>query len=157
MSTTLLSAQIQMNPEDYDGYEDPPPYTPPPAATDEGEGTVVSGDAEEAAPPVQGHWDKRLTPFQKLCLLKSFKEEEVRALLHSTAQPLNRSSSIIQPIYTMCFTCMVLHNTHLHPTTATTATVNTVCHHTGRCPFAGHSFHQMSPSPSRLPRQSPTL
>lgn len=70
-----------MNPEDYDGYEDPPPYTPPPAAT-EGEGTVAGGDAEEA-PPVQGHWDKRLTPFQKLCLLKSFKEEEVRASLHN--------------------------------------------------------------------------
>lgn len=70
------STQIQMNPEDYEGYEEPPPYTPPPVPT-EGEGTATDGDTEEV-PPVQGHWDKRLTAFQKLCLLKSFKEEEVR-------------------------------------------------------------------------------
>lgn len=80
MMFSPLSGQIQMNPEDYDGYEDPPPYTPPPAAT-EGDGAAAGGDAEEA-PPVQGHWDKRLTTFQKLCLLKSFKEEEVRTPLH---------------------------------------------------------------------------
>ena len=78
----LLSAQIQMNPEDYEGYEDPPPYAPPPEPK-EGEGAVAEGNVEEV-PSVQGHWDKRLTAFQKLCLLKSFKEEEVSK--NSTAQ-----------------------------------------------------------------------
>ena len=61
-----------MNPEDYDGYEEPPPYVEP--SNDEEKGEDPGAPAEG----IKGHWDKRLTPFQKLCLLKTFKEEQVR-------------------------------------------------------------------------------
>ena len=57
--------QVHANPPDWDGYPEPSP-PPPQPATEEGE-----------APPVTGHWDKRLTSFQKLIMIKCFKEEKV--------------------------------------------------------------------------------
>ncbi|XP_033099985.1 dynein heavy chain 6, axonemal-like [Anneissia japonica] len=63
--------QVQANPEKWDGYgPTPPPYAPPPE---------VEGD--EAAPQddgkVKGHWNERLTSFQRLMMVKSFMEEKV--------------------------------------------------------------------------------
>jgi dynein heavy chain len=69
---TIKDEKIQMNPEDFDGYEEPPPYVEP--AKEEGEKEEEKGGAPQG---IRGHWDKRLTAFQKLCLLKTFKEEQV--------------------------------------------------------------------------------
>ena len=52
---------MRANPEEYDGYIEPPPF-----------------NAEE--PPTEGpigHWDERLTDFQKLIMVKVFLEEKV--------------------------------------------------------------------------------
>ena len=68
-----------MNPEDFDGYEEPPPYVEP--AKEEGEKEEERGGAPQG---IRGHWDKRLTAFQKLCLLKTFKEEQVRTCVNRT-------------------------------------------------------------------------
>lgn len=36
-------------------------------------------ESAEKKPGVRGHWNRRLTTFQKLILVKSFLEEKVRA------------------------------------------------------------------------------
>ena len=59
--------QIHANPEDWDGYTElnpPPPF-------------VTSEESEGDAAPITGHWDSRLTSFQKLIMIKAFKEEKV--------------------------------------------------------------------------------
>lgn len=58
--------EIHANPQDWDGYTEPNPPALQPASEE--------GDA----PPVSGHWDERLTSFQKLIMVKCFKEEKVR-------------------------------------------------------------------------------
>ena len=61
----LFTFQINANPPDWDGYSElnPPPPQPP---NEEGE-----------IPPITGHWNERLTSFQKLAMVKCFKEEKV--------------------------------------------------------------------------------
>ncbi|XP_071825285.1 dynein axonemal heavy chain 6-like isoform X2 [Apostichopus japonicus] len=65
--------EVRPNPESWDGYgPEPPPYTPPDPPQ----------EGEEAPPPeddgkVKGHWNDRLSSFQKLMLIKSFLEEKV--------------------------------------------------------------------------------
>ena len=72
-----LFPQVYANPPDWDGYTDldPPPPPSPPLPTDGEE-----GGAQEAPPTLRGHWDKRLTSFQKLIMTKAFKEEKVEKL-----------------------------------------------------------------------------
>ena len=67
----INTLQVHANPPDWDGYTElnPPPPPPPPEGDEGGE--------QEAPPTPIGHWDKRLTSFQKLIMTKSFKEEKV--------------------------------------------------------------------------------
>ena len=56
---------MRANPEEYDGYIEPPPF-----------------NAEE--PPSEGpigHWDERMTDFQKLIMVKVFLEEKVSSTI----------------------------------------------------------------------------
>ena len=71
VNCTIGQLEVHANPVDWDGYSDPspPPPQPPPA---EGE-----GEGEEEAATVTGHWDTRLTSFQKLIMVKAFREEKV--------------------------------------------------------------------------------
>ncbi|XP_065911794.1 dynein axonemal heavy chain 6-like [Dysidea avara] len=54
--------QVKVNPEEYSEYVEPPPYNPDEEPPKEG--------------PI-GHWDERLTDFQKLIMVKLFLEEKV--------------------------------------------------------------------------------
>ncbi len=68
--------QIAANPPDWDGYTEPDPPPPqPPKEEGRGEG---EGEGEAEVPPITGHWDERLTSFQKLIMVKCFKEEKVQ-------------------------------------------------------------------------------
>jgi len=53
---------VRANPEEYSEYMEPPPYNPDEEPPKEG--------------PI-GHWDERLTDFQKLIVVKVFLEEKV--------------------------------------------------------------------------------
>ena len=63
LSTTLF--QIRANPET------DPEYGPEPEAPQEGEDMEIMDDGT-----VKGHWNMRLTSFQKLMFFKVFKEEK---------------------------------------------------------------------------------
>ena len=64
---------MNANPLDWDGYSDPtPPPLPAAASSMEGE----KAGAEEPT-SIKGHWDERLTSFQKLIMVKAFREEKV--------------------------------------------------------------------------------
>lgn len=67
--------QIYANPEKFDGYEAEPPEPKP---LKEGE------EPPEYNGKTKGHWDKRLTSFQKLMFIKVFKEEKVCHSLKDT-------------------------------------------------------------------------
>ena len=67
----LGQLEVHANPPDWDGYSNPSPPPPPSPSTGEGEGEGESGAA------VTGHWDTRLTSFQKLIMVKAFREEKV--------------------------------------------------------------------------------
>ncbi|XP_070535810.1 dynein axonemal heavy chain 6-like isoform X2 [Ptychodera flava] len=60
--------EIKLNPDTYEGYGPEPVYEPP-------------KEDEEPTPEdenkIKGHWNTRLTDFQKLIMIKSFKEEKV--------------------------------------------------------------------------------
>lgn len=58
--------EIHANQQDWVGYTEP---NPPPLQSTVEEGEDVS---------MCGHWDERLTSFQKLIMIKCFKEEKVR-------------------------------------------------------------------------------
>jgi len=53
---------VRANPEGYFQYVEPPPYNP---------------DEEPPKEGPTGHWDERLTDFQKLIMVKLFLEEKV--------------------------------------------------------------------------------
>lgn len=53
---------MRANPEEYNDYVDPPPFNPEQPPNDN-EGPI-------------GHWDERLTDFQKLIMVKVFLEEK---------------------------------------------------------------------------------
>lgn len=57
--------EVHGNPPDWDGYTEPSP-PPPEPAPEEGEAASYCG-----------HWDERLTDFQKLIMIKCFEEEKV--------------------------------------------------------------------------------
>lgn len=64
---------MNANPPDWDGYSDPtPPPLPPTASSEEGQKT----DADKS-PGIKGHWNERMTSFQKLIMVKAFREEVV--------------------------------------------------------------------------------
>lgn len=68
-----LWTQVHANPEKDDDYGPLPPEPEP----------VQKGQQQEELQDdgkVKGHWDKRLTSFQKLMFIKVFKEEKVGAL-----------------------------------------------------------------------------
>ena len=66
-----LSLKVNVNPADWDGYTEPNPPPPPPVKDD-----AEAKSADEAA-PVIGHWNERLTEFQKMIMVRIFKEEKV--------------------------------------------------------------------------------
>ena len=62
---------MRPNPEKFDGYgPEPPPYVPP----QEGE---EQEEAKDDGKP-KGHWNDRLTSFQKLIMVKCFMNEKVK-------------------------------------------------------------------------------
>ena len=61
----LGKLEIHANPQDWDGYTEP---NPPNLQSTTEEGDDIS---------ICGHWDERLTSFQKLIMIKCFKEEKV--------------------------------------------------------------------------------
>ncbi|XP_071942686.1 dynein axonemal heavy chain 6-like [Antedon mediterranea] len=72
VSCSMGRLQVRVNPEKWAMYGPvPPPYVPPQEA-----------DGEQAAQPVddgkvKGHWNERLTSFQRLMMVKAFMEEKV--------------------------------------------------------------------------------
>lgn len=62
--------EFSANPQDWEGYTEPNP-PPLPSAPEE-------GDDE---PSICGHWDERLSSFEKLIMIKCFKEEKVIQIL----------------------------------------------------------------------------
>ncbi|XP_071788570.1 dynein axonemal heavy chain 6-like isoform X3 [Asterias amurensis] len=66
--------EVTPNPASWEGYGPvPPPYEPPPPpAEGEDPPAAVEDDGK-----VKGHWNDRLTSFQKLMLVKCFMEEKV--------------------------------------------------------------------------------
>ena len=66
----LLWLQVNANPETSDIYGPEPPEPPP--LNEDGEGQQQQDDGK-----VKGHWQKRLTDFQKLMFIKAFQEEKV--------------------------------------------------------------------------------
>ncbi|XP_022090689.1 dynein heavy chain 6, axonemal-like isoform X2 [Acanthaster planci] len=65
--------EVAPNPASWEGYGPPPPaYEPPPPPPEGEEAPPVEDDGK-----VKGHWDQRLSSFQKLMMVKSFMEEKV--------------------------------------------------------------------------------
>lgn len=60
---------MHANPVSYEGYG-PEPAAPP----DDQDGIPVDDGK------AKGHWDKRLTGFQKMMFIKAFQEEKVNSL-----------------------------------------------------------------------------
>ena len=54
--------EVHANPQNWDGYTEP---NPSPSAHEDEKHSIC------------GHWDERLTSFQKLIMIKCFKEEKV--------------------------------------------------------------------------------
>ncbi|CAH1788942.1 unnamed protein product [Owenia fusiformis] len=65
--------EIHGNPDESPNYGPLPPEPTPPEPPKEGEEPKKEQDDGK----VKGHWDKRLTSFQKLIMIKNFKEEKV--------------------------------------------------------------------------------
>ena len=66
--------QVTPNPASWEGYGPvPPPYEPPPPPAEGEEPPAAVEDDKK----VKGHWNDRLTSFQKLMLVKCFMEEKV--------------------------------------------------------------------------------
>lgn len=65
----LGELEIRLNPKESPDYSvpEPPPYTRPP--------TPKGDESPEPEDDVVGHWEERLSSFQKLILVKNFKEE----------------------------------------------------------------------------------
>ena len=61
----VLSVQVNVNPSNPGEYPKQDPPAPQP--------TQEGGEA----PPITGHWDERLSSFQKLIMVKAFREEKV--------------------------------------------------------------------------------
>lgn len=70
----LTPAKVRANPDDVEYSEPNPP--PPPATTPTNQAGTEDGNNEDV-PPITGHWNSRLTSFQKLILIKAFREEKV--------------------------------------------------------------------------------
>ena len=65
--------QVRPNPKTWEGYGPAPPqWVPPP----EGEEEQQQDDGK-----IKGHYEERLTSFQKLMMIKCFKEESVSSNL----------------------------------------------------------------------------
>lgn len=58
--------EVHANPEEWEGYSNDPPAAAAQPTTD-----------EEDAPVISGQWNERLSSFQKLIMVKCFKEEKV--------------------------------------------------------------------------------
>ena len=65
----LGRVEVHANPQDWDGYTEPNP--PPPSSPQQ------SSTEESDFPSTCGHWEERLTSFQKLIMIKCFEEEKV--------------------------------------------------------------------------------
>ena len=63
--TSVLSVQVNVNPPNPGEYPKQDPPAPQP--------TQEGGES----PPITGHWDERLSSFQKLIMVKAFREEKV--------------------------------------------------------------------------------
>lgn len=63
--------EIDINPKNWDGYVDLTEQTSQRTPETHQDGS------DDIVPPVFIPWDDRLTEFQKLCLIKTFKEEKV--------------------------------------------------------------------------------
>lgn len=89
--------KVRVNPVDWEGYTEPNPPAPPPPPS--GEEAALS--SEETAPLI-GHWNDRLTEFQKLIMVRIFKEEKVRGGIYVVADPLNRIIPGVTPSSHVC-------------------------------------------------------
>jgi len=72
---------VRANPESWEGYG---PLPPKPAlektapASEAGVGDGKPASSKERSEPLKGHWNLRLSSFQKLIFIKTFQEEQVR-------------------------------------------------------------------------------
>ena len=73
LSELIIGAvfKVRANPEKWNGYGPEPP-APTPHNAEEGE-SIKEGQTK-------GHWDKRLSSFQKLLFTKAFHEDMVRLI-----------------------------------------------------------------------------
>ena len=79
----LGRTEIDLNPKEWDGYVDLA-KVPDQQFSDDEESSDDKESTDEEQPYVFIPWDERLTEFQKLCLIKTFKEEMVCLLLGYT-------------------------------------------------------------------------
>ena len=70
---------MHVNPVVWDGYTEPNPPAPPPPSSNDETTTQPPEDKEEA--PLIGHWNERLTEFQKLIMVRVFREDKVSSRL----------------------------------------------------------------------------
>ena len=71
ISVTVCSLKVRANPDTWDGYEP----LPPEPLEEPGEDRPAS--AKRADSKLKGHWNLRLSSFQKLLFIKTFEEEKV--------------------------------------------------------------------------------
>ncbi|XP_038058161.1 dynein heavy chain 6, axonemal-like isoform X2 [Patiria miniata] len=65
--------EVAPNPASWEGYGPPPPaYEPPPPPPEGEEAPPIEDDGK-----VKGHWEQRLSSFQKLMMVKCYMEEKV--------------------------------------------------------------------------------
>ena len=91
---------MHVNPVDWDGYSEPNP-PPPPAPSSTDETTTQPSEGKEEVPLI-GHWNERLTEFQKLIMVRIFKEEKVS--LYSNVQ----LKTIACSFFRWCFQPLIL-------------------------------------------------
>jgi len=70
----LCGLKVRANPEKWKHYDrlPPPPVFETPEETEEGRPPAIKNPDK-----LKGHWDLRLSSFQKLVFVKSFEEEQV--------------------------------------------------------------------------------
>ena len=83
----LGRVEVHANPQDWDRYTEP---NPPP---------LPASSEDLDTPAVCGHWEERLSSFQKLIMVKCFEEEKV-SLITCMLEPI--SSQIIDSIGSFC-------------------------------------------------------
>ena len=75
LSVIVCKLKVRANPDTWQGYEPLPPEPVFEPAEETGEDRPAS--AKRSDSKLKGHWNLRLSSFQKLLFIKTFEEEKV--------------------------------------------------------------------------------